>query len=780
MGYRTIVVGTDGSITATTARDAAIRLAKRLRARLVLVCAWGPPLLTRPMAESLVGHSLEAATRVGVEADAEMATQDPADLLLEVAERRQADLLVVGNKGMGEAKRFRLGSVPDRIAHFAPCDLLIVDTARFQTAQGRSDRLYKGIVAGTDGSPTAAEAARKAFELAMLVRAEVTLVYVGDPIVGAITLEETASGRPEGVTVHTQITEGDPAEQLIGVAEARGADLIVVGNKGIAGARRFLLGSVPNKVAHYASTDVLIAKTVDRTVEDLAPGHGSVVDVDGHKLAVYRDERGMFHALSPKCTHMGCTVDWNDAERTWDCPCHGSRFDVEGQVVRGPAAKPLALQPLGKGLDAEPGKRGRGRATGHGTDRFVIVGASLAGGTAAAKLRREGFDGSLVLIGAEPNLPYERPPLSKSFLRGETAFEDALVESETFYKENEIVTRLATPATSLDPSRKVVALAGGEEIPYHRLLVATGARNRRFPIPGIDLDGVLTLRTVDDALRIRSEIAPGRRAVLGGMGFIGSEVAASLRQRGVEVTVIDGAAVPLQRVLGGEVGRILEELHRDHGVRMFFNDRVAALEGPGRVERVVTANGERLDCDFAVLGLGVEPVIDWLGTSGIEFDNGVAVDELCRTNVEGVFAAGDVANHLHPVFRRRVRVEHWQNAIKHGRAAALSMLGKGEPYRDVHWFWSDQYDQNLQYAGFHTEWDQLAVRGSLKGRDFVAFYLKDGIVLAVVALNRGEDVRLATPLIAGRVPVDAEQLADESRDIGSLASVTARDRSPAG
>src|SRR6266511_4253055 len=193
MGYRTIVVGTDGSITATTARDAAIRLAKRLRARLVVVCAWGPPLLTRPMAESLVGYSLEAATRAGVEADAEMATQDPADLLLEVAERRQADLLVVGNKGMGEAKRFRLGSVPDRIAHFAPCDLLIVDTARFQTAQGRSDRVYRAIVAGTDGSPTAAEAARKAFELAMLVRAEVTLVYVGDPIVGAITLEEPAS-----------------------------------------------------------------------------------------------------------------------------------------------------------------------------------------------------------------------------------------------------------------------------------------------------------------------------------------------------------------------------------------------------------------------------------------------------------------------------------------------------------------------------------------------------------------------------------------------------------
>ena len=222
------------------------------------------------------------------------------------------------------------------------------------------------------------------------------------------------------------------------------------------------------------------------------------------------------------------------------------------------------------------------------------------------------------------------------------------------------------------------------------------------------------------------------------------------------------------------------EVHRDHGVRILTEDHVAAFEGTGRVERVVTANGERLDCDFVVLGLGVDPATDWLATSGIDLDNGVAVDELCRTNLDGVFAAGDVANHMHPVLGRRVRVEHWQNGIKHGKAAALSMLGKGARYRDVHWFWSDQYDQNLQYAGFHTDWEQLAVRGSLKGRDFTAFYLKHGVVQAVVALNRGEDVRAATTLIEGRVPMDADQLADESRDLGTMAPLPERDRSPAG
>ena len=781
MGYRTIVVGTDGSITATTARDAAIALAKRLRARLVVVCAYGPPLLTRPMAESLVDRSLEAAGRAGVEAEGELSQRDPADLILEATERHEADLVVVGNKGMGEARRFRLGSVPDRVAHFASCDLLIVDTARYESAKGRSQRVYKRIVTGTDGSPTASEATRKAFELAMLVRAEVTLVYVGDPIVGAIALEETAAGRPQGVKVQTRLAEGDPADQLCEIAEAEGAELIVVGNKGMSGARRFLLGSVPNKVAHYAATDVLIAKTVDRTLEEIATGHGAVVDVDGHRLAVYRDEQGLFHALVPKCTHMGCMVDWNDADQTWDCPCHGSRFDVGGEVVRGPAARPLAPAEVGKGRDAPRTAAGDGASSrpGRSEGRFVIVGASLAGATAAATLRKEGFDGSVTLIGAEPHPPYERPPLSKSFLRGETPFEDALVEPEAFYRSNGVEVRLGSVATGLDLARKLVRLEEGDPVPFDRLLIATGARNRRFPIPGLELPGIFSLRTVDDALRIREQMMPNRRAVLGGMGFIGSEVAASLRQRGVEVAVVDGGQVPLERVLGDRVGGVLEGVHREHGVRMVFGDRVAAFEGSGRVERVVTAGGTSIECDFAVLGLGVEPVVDWLQESGVDLDDGVAVDELCRSSAKGVFAAGDVANHAHPVFGRRVRVEHWQNAIDHGRAAALSMMGKGTPYREIHWFWSDQYDQNLQYAGFHRDWDDLVIRGSLEARDFSAFYMKGGVVQAVVALNRGDDVRDATPLIAAAIPVDRERLADEGIGLSTLTPAHAADRSAA-
>jgi len=402
---------------------------------------------------------------------------------------------------------------------------------------------------------------------------------------------------------------------------------------------------------------------------------------------------------------------------------------------------------------------------------FVIVGASLAGGGAAATLRQEGFDGRVVLIGAEPQPPYERPPLSKEYLRGESPFERALVQPHGFYDENGIETRFGVRAARVDAAGKAVELDDGERVAYEKLLVATGGRNRSFPIPGLDLEGIYSLRTVADSDGIRAEIAPGRKAVVVGMGFIGSEVAASLRQSGVDVVVIDRNEVPLRRVLGEEVGRVMEEIHRDHGTTMIFEDTVAAFEGDGRVERVTTGRGHRIECDFVVVGLGVEPVTDLLAGTGVEIDNGVVVDEYCRTGVEGIYAAGDVANHYHPVFGRRIRVEHWQNALKQGPAAARNMLEKGEPYDEIPWFWSDQYEHNLQYAGFHTEWDELVVRGSMEERNFVAFYRKDRRILAAVAVNRGKDLRRSMPLIKAREPLDAAKLCDLDVDLRELASV---------
>src|SRR5215207_5349256 len=406
-------------------------------------------------------------------------------------------------------------------------------------------------------------------------------------------------------------------------------------------------------------------------------------------------------------------------------------------------------------------------------ETFVIVGASLAGGGAAATLRQEGFDGKVILIGAEPQLPYERPPLSKEYLRGESSFEQALVQPPDFFRENDIETQFGVRATRVDAAEKVVELDDGERVAYDELLIATGGRNRRFPVPGLDLEGVHNLRTVADCDRIRAEIAPGQKAVVVGMGFIGSEVAASLRQSGVEVVVVDRNKVPLRRVLGEEVGRVIEGIHRDHGATLIFEDTVAAFEGADRVERVVTQGGRRIECDFVVVGLGVEPVTELLADTSVEIDNGIVVDEFCRAGVTGIYAAGDVANHYHPVFERRIRVEHWQNALNQGPAAARNMLRKGEIYDEVPWFWSDQYDYNLQYAGFHTEWDELVVRGSMEERNFVAFYRKDGRVLAAVAANRGRDLRRSMRLIKAQRPVDAIKLQDPDVDLRTLVDVAA-------
>jgi len=400
---------------------------------------------------------------------------------------------------------------------------------------------------------------------------------------------------------------------------------------------------------------------------------------------------------------------------------------------------------------------------------FVVVGASLAGATAAATLRADGFDGDITLIGAEPHPPYERPPLSKQYLRGETPFEKALVRPATFYDEHRIETLFGVRATRVDPTGRVVHLETGRRVPYDRLLIATGVRNRRPPIPGLELDGVLDLRSVGDADALRRHIAAGKRAVVIGMGFIGCEVAASLRQMGVEVVAIESSPAPLVRVLGEEVGMVVASIHRDHGVETIFDDLVVRIEGHGRVERVITKRGRRVECDFAVVGVGVDPVVDVLAESGIGVDNGILVDEYCRSTVEGVYAAGDVANHTHPVFGRRMRVEHWQNAMQQGAAAARSMLGTARPYDAIHWFWSDQYDANVQYAGFHREWDRLVIRGSLERRSFVAFYLNQGRIDAVVALNRRKDVRRAMPLIRSREAVDPARLKDEEVDLRRLA-----------
>jgi 3-phenylpropionate/trans-cinnamate dioxygenase ferredoxin reductase component len=400
--------------------------------------------------------------------------------------------------------------------------------------------------------------------------------------------------------------------------------------------------------------------------------------------------------------------------------------------------------------------------------RFVVVGASLTGATTVAALREEGFDGELVLVGSEDHPPYERPPLSKEYLRGEQPFEEALVRPPEWYAEQDIQLRTGTRAVQIRPRDQTVVLAGGESIRYEALLVATGSRNRRLDVPGAELPGVFDLRRAGDAERIRAAAEGGARVVCVGMGFIGAEVAASLRTMGNEVAVVEVFETTLYRILGPDIGRALEGVHRDHGVVLHFNEAVARFEGDARLERVVTSGGKTIDADVAVVGVGTEPASEIMAGTGLDQGSGIPVDAALRTEIPGVFAAGDVARHDHPVFGP-IRVEHFDNAIKMGGHVARSMLGKSEPFDDAHWFWSDQYDSQVQMAGFAPTWDRMVVRGSIEDRSFCAFLLDaSGVVRSTVSLDWKRDVRRSFELIRREVAPDEAALRDPDVDLRTL------------
>jgi 3-phenylpropionate/trans-cinnamate dioxygenase ferredoxin reductase subunit len=362
--------------------------------------------------------------------------------------------------------------------------------------------------------------------------------------------------------------------------------------------------------------------------------------------------------------------------------------------------------------------------------------------------------------------------MSKEYLRGEQPFERALVRDPDWYEQHGIEIRLGVRVERLDldgPDR-AVELAGGERVPFDRAVIATGARNRRpAAIPGLDLPGVLDLRTPADADAIRQAARGGARVAVVGMGFIGSEVAASLRSLGADVTAVDVFDVPLHRALGREVGAVMGAIHRDHGVELVMSDAVARLEGGSQVGAVVTASGRSIPCDVAVIGLGVQPNVEPALASGLAVDDGVVVGPTMEASAHGVFAVGDVARHDHPLFGP-IRVEHYDNAIKMGEAVAGAVLGDPAPFADPHWFWSDQYDVNLQVAGIPGRDEETVLRGSVEARSFVRFELAGGKLMAAIGLDRGRDVRRAVKLI-GRA-VDPAALRDEDVDLRTLAPRT--------
>jgi 3-phenylpropionate/trans-cinnamate dioxygenase ferredoxin reductase component len=405
---------------------------------------------------------------------------------------------------------------------------------------------------------------------------------------------------------------------------------------------------------------------------------------------------------------------------------------------------------------------------------IVIVGGGMAGGNAAVTLREEGFRGGITLISREPGVPFGRPPLSKTYLRSEEDLDGWYVRPASWYEEHE-VERLGSGVAGIDAAARRAVLDTGQELAYSKLLIATGGQSRKLDAPGAALPGIHYLRTVADSDAIKREARAGRRAVIVGMGFIGCELAASLTQLGVHVTAVFPGRHPLERVLGEEVGAVIGAIHRTNGVELLAGQQVASFAGNGRLAAVVTASGVRVPCDFAVAGVGIVPELPPVTGASVAQANGVLVDELCRTSAADMYAAGDIANHLHPLFGR-VRVEHYNNAEKQGSAAARSMLGSVAPYDYVHTFWSDQYEHKLEYVGHASKWDEFAVRGSLAEGKLVGFYLSEGRVRAAVGLDRGGDPELdrdsemaaAARLVAGRARPAAGQLGDEQVDLWSL------------
>lgn len=391
---------------------------------------------------------------------------------------------------------------------------------------------------------------------------------------------------------------------------------------------------------------------------------------------------------------------------------------------------------------------------------FIIIGASQAGGWTAKTLRNEGFEGTVIMIGEEPYLPYERPPLSKDALLGETDVESTYFWPPETYEEDRIDVRLNTRVTAIDREAKTVTLDNGETLTWDKLAITTGARVRPLPIDGADLSGVHYLRNMDDTLAIREDAVKGGTAVIIGGGWIGLECAATLGKLGCKPVVVEFADRLCGRAVTPDISDWMLEFHRAKGVDVRLNTGVEKLEGDGAVSRAILSDGSAIDCSIVVIGIGVLPNVELAEEAGLEVDNGIVVDEFCRTSDPDIFSAGDVTNHPNGLLGRRIRLESWENAMNQGINAGKSMLDAGAPYSEIPWFWSDQFDANIQMIGLPEEWDETATRGDKSANEFVEFYLKDGVIVGAISVNSTRDLRFGKRLMQAGKQVAAADLAN--------------------
>jgi len=404
------------------------------------------------------------------------------------------------------------------------------------------------------------------------------------------------------------------------------------------------------------------------------------------------------------------------------------------------------------------------------SDEIIIIGAGQAAAQAVQSLRAEGFDGPIRLFGDEAYAPYQRPPLSKKFLAGEIGYDRVELKAPDYYSSVSVTTHFATRVTEIDRRNKRILTGDGQEFPYGKLLIATGSRVREINVPGFDLEGVHYLRNIDDVTSIQAHFKPGARMVVVGGGYIGLEVAAVAVKRGIDVTVLETADRVMARVVDPIVSQFYQRVHAEEGVRIETGVTVAGFEGKDKVEAVVSGEGGRYDCDIVVVGIGILPNTELAAEAGLHVENGIAVDEFCRTSDPDICAAGDCTSHPNGIYGQKLRLESVHNAIEQGKTAAATLAGKEKPYSQVPWFWSDQYDLKLQIAGLSTGYTQAVVRGDpAAGRSFAVFYLKDGVLIAVDAINRAPEFMMAKMLTAKKAVLDPTRIADESIAVKELA-----------
>ena len=403
------------------------------------------------------------------------------------------------------------------------------------------------------------------------------------------------------------------------------------------------------------------------------------------------------------------------------------------------------------------------------SEKIVIVGAGHCAGQLAARLRAEGFEGGIVVIGDEPHVPYQRPPLSKQFIAGEVELDRVHLRPADFYDSSDVELRLGTRVTAIDRDKRTVSLDGGETVDYDKLVLATGARARELSVPGADLKGITYLRNLGHAHEIRERIRPGARLAVVGGGYIGLEIAAVAAKAGVSVTILEMEPRLLSRVVAKPVSEYYLGLHEAAGVDVRTGVRVVGFEGGDRVERVMLEVGEALEVDFVVIGVGVVPNDELAAEAGLAVDNGIVVDEYGRTEDPNVFAAGDCTSHPSALYSRRVRLESVHNAMAQAKVVAANLCGNTTAYDEVPWFWSDQYDVKLQIAGLSQGHDETVLRGDPKAGAFTVFYLKDGVVIAADTVNGMRDRMACRALVTKRARVPAEVLSDPESVLKDLA-----------